>query len=468
MKFITQPTTCHCEAAGRSNLAFKTRSPRPPTYFGGLAMTVLFLAGCAPLHPPVSTPPVLEEAKGQIHLAGTSPLMAGIAKVEITPPVGTPLAGYAKRRGKPSVGIRDPLYARVLTLSDGQDTLVFVSADLLIFPPPMARALAERIAKESKILPQAVVLAATHTHSGAGAIAPGFLYEKVFGRYQASVEEGIAARISWAVGQAIRGQQRAHWGIQEGPSLAGLTENRASPAGSVDASLSVLLIASDAAKPLAVLVAASAHPTLLDSKDLRFSADYPGEVCRALESAYPGAVVLFVNGSAGDLRPKDLLGSDPEQRLKRFGSAVAEAAAGFVSGISLRSHADLAAWGAEIPLPPPQIHLGAIPLHPAIGRRMRPSRVSLNLLSLEETVFVPLPAEATCEAGQGLAAAVRSQGVQPLLIGYANGYLGYAVTPWEYQRRTYEAGMSWYGPFFGEVLADGLAALSNLYPKKKK
>jgi hypothetical protein len=92
----------------------------------------------------------------------------------------------------------------------------------------------------------------------------------------------------------------------------------------------------------------------------------------------------------------------------------------------------------------------------------------LNLLSLEETVFVPLPAEATCEAGQRLKASVRSQGVSPLLIGYANGYLGYAVTPQEHQRRTYEAGMSWYGPFFGEVLADGLAVLSSLYPKKKK
>ena len=62
-------------------------------------------------------------------------LEAGIAKVEITPPVGTPMAGYGKRWGRPSTGIRDPLYVRTLALGDGERKLLLISADLLVFPP---------------------------------------------------------------------------------------------------------------------------------------------------------------------------------------------------------------------------------------------------------------------------------------------------------------------------------------------
>jgi hypothetical protein len=41
---------------------------------------------------------------------------AGAAAVDITAPVGTPLAGYGDRWGRPSTGIHDPVYARALYL----------------------------------------------------------------------------------------------------------------------------------------------------------------------------------------------------------------------------------------------------------------------------------------------------------------------------------------------------------------
>ncbi len=429
---------------------------------------IAVFTGCATAGAPPAEPPALEEARRQIHLTGNAPLKAGMAKVEITPSVGTPLAGYAKRRGRPSQGIRDPLYARVLTLSDGEDLLVIVSADLLIFPQPMADALVKRIQREHQVNPQAIVLAATHTHSGPGAIAPGFLYELVFGRYERSVEEGIAARISWAVGQAIRDQRPARWGTGEEKSLKGLTENRMNPSDLADPALRVFLVTSEVGEPMAILVNASAHPTLLEPKDLRFSADYPGEVCRILEAAYPGALALFVNGASGDLRPKDALGADPEERISRFGSALAEASTGLLSQISVRSHTDLAAWGRSVPLPTPRLRLGPILIHPMIGRLMRPSRTRLNLLALDGFLFVPLPAELTHEAGQELKAKLVSAGRQSILVGYANGYLGYAVTPLQYKLASYEAKMSWYGPSFAQLLADHLQQLAGLYPKKKK
>ena len=436
--------------------------------FFALPLTIL-LIGCAAWRAPIAALSELERVKQQIHLKGAGPLTAGAAKVEITPPVGTPLAGYSKRRGKPSTGIRDPLYVRALVLNDGEDRLVLVSADLLLFPTPLAQALQKQIEEEFKISPQAVVLAGTHTHSGAGSIAKEFLYEIVFGPYKSQVEEGIKGRVIWAVRQAAERQQPVRWGVRRADQvLAGLTENRVDPLGGTDPALTVLLLETQQGKPLGILASAAAHPTLMDSQDLRFSADYPGELCRVIEMAYPGVVCLFVNGAAGDLRPRDDIGATSDERISRFGDALAEGVTGLVNQIAPKSSGDLAAWGWEIPLPPPQLYAGPIPIHPRIGQKLKPTRSNLNLLALDQILLVPLSAEMTVALGQDLRQRLTGQGLEPVLLGYSDGYLGYAVTPEQWQRRTYEAWMTWYGPAFGLYLIQKVQELAGIYESKKK
>ena len=60
-------------------------------------------------------------------------LTAGIAKSDITPPVGTPLAGYGGRMAKPSTGVHDPTEARALIIDNGTERIAFVSVDHLGF-----------------------------------------------------------------------------------------------------------------------------------------------------------------------------------------------------------------------------------------------------------------------------------------------------------------------------------------------
>jgi hypothetical protein len=231
--------------------------------------------------------------------------------------------------------------------------------------------------------------------------------------------------------------------------------------------LKVLLVESMKGQPLGILVSAAAHPTLLDSKDLRLSADYPGELTQAVEAAYPGAVCLFVNGAAGDSRPRDSIGNSPDERVSRFGKVLAEATVGLISRMSLEPKGDLAAWGWWVPLPPPQIYLGPIPIHPRIGRLMRPSSAYLHLLALDRTLFVPLSAEMTADLGLELKRKIAAQGLEPILVGYADGYLGYAVTPKQYEDRSYESWMTWYGPTFGILLIEKIRQLASLYPEKE-
>ena len=437
--------------------------------FVGWILAAVFLPGCALFRPPMVHPKTpVEEVKRQIHRGGSSELTVGVAKVEITPPVGTPLAGYSKRHGQPSTGIRDPLYLRVLALSDGEDLVVVVSADILVYPHPWAQELIEKLSKEFKIPRQAFILCATHTHSGTGSIAQGFLHEQVFGPYRSQVVDGIAGRLEFAVRQAIEHRHPVRWALASNKHLLnGLIENRMNPSGFIDPSMSVLLFESPEGKPEAMLVSAAAHPTLMDSQDLRISADYPGELTQVMETTYPGAVCLFVNGAAGDLRPRDAVGLNSDERIIRFGKALAEGATGLINQANLRAKGDVAAWGWTVPLPPPQFSIGPIPIHPSIMRLARPSSAFLNLCALDEVILVPLPVELTTEYGQNLRVKLSAQGNQPIVIGYANGYLGYAVTPQQYEGKSYEAWMTWYGPNFGASVAEEIWLLAALYPSKE-
>ena len=59
----------------------------------------------------------------------TGEFKAGFARVDITPPLGTPIVGYfEERRAK---GVLDNLEANALAISDGERTAVLIAADLL-------------------------------------------------------------------------------------------------------------------------------------------------------------------------------------------------------------------------------------------------------------------------------------------------------------------------------------------------
>src|SRR6267378_2588901 len=61
--------------------------------------------------------------------ANTEVMKAGVAKVDITPPMGVQMWGYFDRL-KGAEGILDPLYARVLVLETGNTRLAYVDLDL--------------------------------------------------------------------------------------------------------------------------------------------------------------------------------------------------------------------------------------------------------------------------------------------------------------------------------------------------
>ncbi|MGB0421401.1 MAG: hypothetical protein ACPGL0_09570, partial [Limisphaerales bacterium] len=90
--------------------------------------------------------------EGSFMSADTGTLMAGAAKISITPAPGThegnlhklPLAGYGARQGRPAEGILDEVHARALWIRKGTFERVILSLEMLIPPPEAVLALEEK------------------------------------------------------------------------------------------------------------------------------------------------------------------------------------------------------------------------------------------------------------------------------------------------------------------------------------
>src|SRR5215469_16346541 len=88
-------------------------------------------------------------------------LRAGVAKADLDPPVGAPMAGYGTARF--ATGTLDPLEARVLALSDGHHTIALVTLDLCF---TFDEKVMDQIREQVRPAAGEVVFHASHTHSG--------------------------------------------------------------------------------------------------------------------------------------------------------------------------------------------------------------------------------------------------------------------------------------------------------------
>lgn len=115
------------------------------------ALTVLFCAGGLLLTVGLS-------------FAQDNPLLAGMARIEITPTLPVTLAGYESRKDL-SRGVHDPLSARAVAFNQGSNHLVLVSIDNLGFYNGTAEPLRKAILDACRLRPSELFLCAIHTHS---------------------------------------------------------------------------------------------------------------------------------------------------------------------------------------------------------------------------------------------------------------------------------------------------------------
>ena len=268
----------------------------------GIAIAVFMLLGCG-----------LSEARAAIR--------AGVAVVNIT----------ADKSEQP---IRDPLFAKVLLLDDGNNKAVIITMDLVLATGPLVKDIRSGVQQKLGIAPSAVMINASHNHDTFDAIAPDLVAKIVAGVKQ-------AGQTTWP-GADRRGRRPRRPDHDQPPAphegrnaldhpprhavAEGRRGGRIRAAGPADRTLRV-----DTAegKPLALVYNFAGH-AYCGMPGGGVSADFPGYASRVIEEAWPGAVALFVQGAAGDVTPvryKDFDGPPPTEQLgTRLGLSALEAA----------------------------------------------------------------------------------------------------------------------------------------------
>jgi neutral ceramidase len=224
-----------------------------------------------------------------------SPLRAGVAVVEITPPPKVKLPAYEGNRR--AEGVHDPLFARVLLLRTKDTSLALITSDLhRIYSP----ALAIRIRREFKI--DHTILSASHSFS-----APSLDEEmtdwaratqaKIFQAVHKANQGLFSAEISWGRGALIGahniriagrdGTVRERWSAPEEVTAP------------IDPSVTVIRIDDESGVLKAVLVHYSCEPAIAGPDQREISADYPGAAARYVERELGVNVIcLFALGAA--------------------------------------------------------------------------------------------------------------------------------------------------------------------------
>ncbi len=104
--------------------------------------------------------------------------------------------------------------------------------------------------------------------------------------------------------------------------------------------------------------------------------------------------------------------------------------------------------------------LGAtIPQAKELVNSLMPEKTSVQLIRIDDFLFVGMPCEPTAEVGVKIREIVGNAGYKRVgIIALANDWLAYCLMPEQYKKGNYEAMMSFYGDQFAPVLLSGLEA----------
>ncbi len=385
-------------------------------------------------------------------------LQAGAAFTAFQLPRGTPLAGYSRRKGHPSQGTHDPVGVRALALHGAGASVVIASCDLLMIDEELHDAIVQRAQERGLPADFLVLVAATHTHSGPGAYGRHFGEKISMGHFDPEVQAVIINAAAEAIVNAAAKLQpvRASFSSIE---TQGLAKNRVQDNGLVDNTLRVAAFypAGESRDPVAVILNFSAHPTSLGASNMLFSADYPGVARQQIESAFPGAVCLFLAGSVGDQAP--IKQGNGFETAERIGSALAVAAKQALAQMQPKSTDALYAVRTVQPLGKPRVRINKTALPGWLSRRLVDDDGTLTAIAIGDIVLAGVPCDWSAELGARVHQAAETAGFHSMVVGFADDYIGYCMSPDVYETGAYEAAMAFNGPNTGVQLADALAAM---------
>lgn len=412
-------------------------------------------------------------------------LRGGCARVDITPPIGTWLTGFASRT-KPSDGIWDELYVKVLILDDGKQSIAIACLDLCYIPLEMTNEIRKNVHKNISIPEQNILICASHTHFGPKTydkdlIGPEAnkpdkcyvrtLVKKITGAFTIAHNNMQEIKIGYAKGEVPEvmynrrvktkdNSIRMMWRIPEEEALPepiiekrmidsyettftipslnpDLTFNHVYP------DVHVLKMEDMNGNTAGSLINFSCHPSSgagYSDWMYSFSADYPGHAMKTVEEV-EGGICLFSLGTAADQTAI----KRGKPRIK-IGKAVGGEAVRKLQFLHTTDNVSLNALARAVEIPVKK----ELPSYDVREIDVEPGATSITtqiqILKIGDIYILGLPGEIMSDIGMDIK---RKSGIDKLIfITLCNDEISYVC-----KRETYEAGG--YEPNEATCLAEG-------------
>jgi neutral ceramidase len=430
-------------------------------------------------------------------------LKAGFSKVCISPPIGSPLAGFAARQGV-SQGIHDDLFARAVVLVNEEAAIALVSVDLLALSGEFIKRVREGIQRTTGISPEAVMIASTHTHAGPVTITTFFNPDESVDVFYM---DSLARSIEQSVVTAWENRFTARVGVGVG-HVHGVGVNRRSPdQRPVDEEVGIIKVDDMGGRTRAVLINYSCHPTVLGPDNLLVTGDFPNFAIDQIErSIGPDGFAMFLNGTQGNIS----MGHSSElsaigvitpgrtfERAAELGHLLADATLAKLPTVTTDDAPAMSSISIPVDLPLKEFPsleeasktlreaddlLARLSTQDTSPEQLMPAKtlrlyasitdfyareaqalpdghlpIELQGVRIGDAAFVAVPAEVFVEIGLRVK---RQAPHKVFIVGIANGYIGYLPTREAYEAGGYEVVSSKCRPEAADVLIENVVSLT--------
>ncbi|MEM6687952.1 MAG: hypothetical protein AAF664_00905 [Planctomycetota bacterium] len=438
-------------------------------------------------------------ALAQAKADSRSPILAGAAISDITPPLGLPIVGGWN--SPPAQVVHDPIQVRSLVIANGgkeRQKLAWAICDSVGIPAEVFDIARRQVVDQIGISADAIMMSSTHTHSSVSAAGTRWVDGvPLLDDYQTRVAAGIVeaivnannrlqpAKISWGgvdeagevhnrrwfVGDAIEtdnpfgGEDQVRFNPPEGHS------DLIKPAGPIDPEISFISVHSIDDQPIAVLANYSLHyvggvPSNHLSAD--YFAAFADQLSDNLEATSPDTFVgIMTNGTSGDINNfhfhDPLPPMEPYENIQRVAKVVADRVTSAMDDCEYRTSVKLDAAVEIVPLkvrkPSDEmlLHFQEVRRKVAAGEKVYryaetyanrveelkagPDfyNVRLQVLRIDDLMIAGIPFEVFAEIGISLKE--KNQADDCFVVSLCGGSFGYLPTRRQHKLGGYETWM---------------------------
>lgn len=246
----------------------------------------------------------------------------GVARRDITPPIGIYSRNWGAAKSDVAVSIHRPMTLTVLLMGSSveKESFALLSLDLGWFRSSAEEKVLADAVEAAGILEGRYLIALTHTHSGP-VFCPGDS-EKPGGEWIEEYLQSLAEKIQDAIREASGNQVSGL--LETATGSCRLAANRDflnpetdrllvgwNPAVEADETLMFGRVSDESGKTLATLVNYACHPTILAWENTAISPDFVGATREVVEEQTK-CPCLFLQGASGDLAARHQYVGDPD------------------------------------------------------------------------------------------------------------------------------------------------------------